>query len=263
LDVGNFFLSCRHEVIGYQLLGAVRNVSRQVVVEPLGQGYFCANSFCHHSWVFMLRVIVADDHPIVRIGQRVVIEAGGKCKVVGEADGPDELLRLLETVACDVLVTDFAMPGGQQADGYGLLGLLRRQYPDLPVILVTMFANVATLRASFAHGARAIVAKSASARELPVAISTVIKGQTFASECLRAQMEEAGTGDQSQQPQLSSKEREVVRMLASGMTVSQIAARVNRSISTISKQKSTAMSRLCISTDVDLFAYARSCGMVP
>ncbi|WP_421560328.1 response regulator [Pseudomonas sivasensis] len=211
----------------------------------------------------MLRVIVADDHPIVRIGQRVVIEAGGKCKVVGEADGPDELLRLLETVACDVLVTDFAMPGGQQADGYGLLCLLRRQYPDLPVILVTMFANVATLRASFAHGARAIVAKSASARELPVAISTVIKGQTFASECLRAQMEEAGTGDQSQQPQLSSKEREVVRMLASGMTVSQIAARVNRSISTISKQKSTAMSRLCISTDVDLFAYARSCGMVP
>ena len=55
----------------------------------------------------------------------------------------------------------------------------------------------------------------------------------------------------------------MVRMLASGMTVSQIAARVNRSISTISKQKSTAMSRLCISTDVDLFAYARSCGMVP
>ncbi len=69
----------------------------------------------------MLRVIIADDHPIVRIGQRVVIEAGGRCKVVGEADGPDELLRLLSTVACDVLVTDFAMPGGQQADGYGLL----------------------------------------------------------------------------------------------------------------------------------------------
>jgi two-component system capsular synthesis response regulator RcsB len=74
---------------------------------------------------------------------------------------------------------------------------------------------------------------------------------------------QAGTGDQSQPPQLSGKEREVVRMLASGMTVSQIAARVNRSISTISKQKSTAMNRLCISTDVDLFHYARSSGMVP
>ncbi|AZE65354.1 response regulator transcription factor [Pseudomonas synxantha] len=211
----------------------------------------------------MLRVIIADDHPIVRIGQRVVIEAGGKCKVVGEANGPDELLNLLAKVPCDVLVTDFAMPGGQQADGYGLLSLLNRQYPALPVILVTMFANVATLRASFAHGARAIVAKSASAKELPQAIKAVSAGQNFASESLREQLVEAGPGDQSQQPQLSGKEREVVRMLASGMTVSQIAARVNRSISTISKQKSTAMHRLCISTDVDLFAYARAAGMVP
>ena len=211
----------------------------------------------------MLRVIIADDHPIVRIGQRVVIEAGGRCKVVAEANGPDELLNLLAKVPCDVLVTDFAMPGGQQADGYGLLSLLSRQYPALPVILVTMFANIATLRASFAHGARAIVAKSASAKELPQAIKAVSAGQNFASESLREQLVEAGPGDQSQQPQLSGKEREVVRMLASGMTVSQIAARVNRSISTISKQKSTAMHRLCISTDVDLFAYARAAGMVP
>ena len=211
----------------------------------------------------MLRVIIADDHPIVRVGQRVVIEAGGRCKVVGEADGPDELLALVGSVPCDVLVTDFAMPGNRQSDGYGLLGLLRRQYPHLPVILVTMFANVATLRASFAHGAQAIVAKSASARELPRAIRAVSEGQTFVSECLREQLVEAGCGDPSAQPQLSGKEREVVRILASGMTVSQIAAHVNRSISTISKQKSTAMQRLCISTDVDLFTYARSSGMVP
>ena len=121
----------------------------------------------------MLRVIIADDHPIVRVGQRVVIEANGKCKVVGEADGPDQLLGVLSTTACDVLVTDFAMPGGQQADGYSLLSLLRRQYPNVPVILVTMFANVATLRAAFAHGARAVVAKSASAKELPLAIKAV------------------------------------------------------------------------------------------
>ena len=211
----------------------------------------------------MLRVIIADDHPIVRVGQKVVIEANGKCKVVGEADGPDQLLALMAHQPCDVLVTDFAMPGNQQADGYGLLGLLNRQYPQMPVILVTMFASVATLRTSFAQGARAIVAKSASARELPLAIKAVCGGQTFVSECLRQQMDEAGSLDQQAEPQLSGKEREVVRMLASGMTVSQIAARVNRSISTISKQKSTAMSRLCISTDVDLFAYARSSGMVP
>lgn len=211
----------------------------------------------------MLRVIIADDHPLIRIGQKVVIEANERCKVVGEADGPDALLMLLARVPCDVLVTDFAMPGDRHSDGYGLLSLLRRQYPQLPVILVTMFANVATLRASFAHGAQAIVAKSGAALELPLAIKAVSEGQTYISRCLRQQLSEAGIGDQSREPELSCKEREVVRMLASGMTVSQIAARVNRSISTISKQKSTAMSRLCISTDVDLFAYARASGMVP
>lgn len=210
----------------------------------------------------MLRVIIADDHPIVRVGQKVVIEASGKCKVVGEANGPDQLLALVADIACDVIVTDFAMPGNQQADGYGLLGFLHRQYPQLPVILVTMFANVATLRAAFDHGARAIVAKSASARELPLAIKAVMQGRTFISECLQAQLDMALISQPSR-AQLSGKEQEVVRMLASGMTVSEIAARVNRSISTISKQKSTAMSRLCISTDVDLFAYARESGMVP
>ena len=210
----------------------------------------------------MIRIIIADDHPIVRIGQKVVIEASGKCKVVGEANGPDELLALVNSTACDAIVTDFAMPGDQQADGYGLLGLLHRQYPRLPVILVTMFANVVTLREAFAHGARAIVAKSASARELPLALRAVVEGRTFVSGCLRLQMEQTELAHPSQ-PQLSGKEREVVRMLASGMTVSQIAARVNRSISTISKQKSTAMQRLCISTDVDLFTYARQSGMVP
>lgn len=211
----------------------------------------------------MLRVIIADDHPIVRIGQKVVIEASGRCKVVGEADGPDQLLALIDSTPCDIVVTDFAMPGNQQADGYSLLSLMNRKHPKLPVILVTMFANVATLRTSFTHGARAIIAKSASARELPQAIQAISMGKTFVSESLRQQMVEAGSLDQQAEPQLSGKEREVVRMLASGMTVSQIAARVNRSISTISKQKSTAMNRLCISTDVDLFAYARSSGMVP
>ncbi|NVZ68974.1 response regulator transcription factor [Pseudomonas costantinii] len=211
----------------------------------------------------MFRVIIADDHPIVRVGQRVVIEASGTCKVVGEANGPDQLLALVASTPCDVIVTDFAMPGDQQADGYSLLGLLHRQYPMLPVILVTMFANVATLRAAFSHGARAIVAKSASARELPQALKTVMLGKPFVSECLRLQLDMASVAQPTETPQLSGKEREVVRMLASGMTVSQIAARVNRSISTISKQKSTAMNRLCISTDVDLFVYARENGMVP
>ncbi|MHC8390399.1 response regulator [Pseudomonas sp. MDT2-39-1] len=209
-----------------------------------------------------MRVIIADDHPVVRIGLRMLIDLTRRCVVVGEADGPDSLLRLLSITPCDLLITDFSMPGNQQADGLKMLSTVRRHYASTPIILVTMFANVATLRVAFAQGVMAIVAKDASATELPLAIKSVSEGRRFISESLRTALAQADTAAQSCSPSLSAKEHEVVRMLASGMTVSEIASYFKRSVSTISKQKSMAMQRLGISTDVDLFAYARDSGMV-
>ncbi|MFS2070318.1 response regulator [Pseudomonas sp. CT11-2] len=208
-----------------------------------------------------MRVIIADDHPVVRIGLRMLIDLSRTCVVVGEADGPDSLLSLLSTTPCDLLITDFSMPGNQQADGLKMLSTVRRHYASTPIILVTMFANVATLRVAFAQGVMAIVAKDASATELPLAIKSVSEGRRFISESLRTALAQADTTAQSHSPSLSAKEHEVVRMLASGMTVSEIASYFKRSVSTISKQKSMAMQRLGISTDVDLFAYARDNGM--
>lgn len=209
-----------------------------------------------------MRVIIADDHPVVLIGLRMLIDLNGTCVIVGEAEGPDSLLSLLSTTPCDLLITDFCMPGDLQADGLKMLSTVRRRYPSMPIILVTMFANVTTLRAAFAQGAMAIVAKDASATELPMAIKSVGEGRRFISESLRAVLLQADAGSQTSSPSLSAKEHEVVRMLASGMTVSEIAGYFKRSVSTISKQKSMAMQRLGISTDVDLFAYARENGLV-
>ncbi|MVV52013.1 response regulator [Pseudomonas sp. PB120] len=209
-----------------------------------------------------MRVIIADDHPVVRIGLRMLVDLNRTCVVVGEADGPDTLLKLLSTTPCDLLITDFAMPGNLQADGLKMLSAIRRHYPSTSIILVTMFANVTTLRAALAQGTMAIVAKGASATELPMAIKAVGGGRSFISECLRATLLQADADAQSSSASLSAKEHEVVRMLASGMTVSEIAGHFKRSVSTISKQKNMAMQRLGISTDVDLFAYARDSGMV-
>ncbi|WP_458725696.1 response regulator [Pseudomonas mandelii] len=209
-----------------------------------------------------MRVIIADDHPVVRIGLRMLIDLSRTCVIVGEADGPDSLLSLLSTTPCDLLITDFSMPGNQQADGLKMLSTVRRHYASTPIILVTMFANVATLRVAFAQGVMAIVAKDASATELPLAIKSVGEGRRFISESLRTALAQADVEAHSHSPSLSAKEHEVVRMLASGMTVSEIASYFKRSVSTISKQKSMAMQRLGISTDVDLFAYAWDNGMV-
>lgn len=209
-----------------------------------------------------MRVIIADDHPVVRIGLRMLIDQSKPCVVVGEADGPDSLFSLLSTTPCDLLITDFCMPGNRRADGLQMLSAVRRRYPSTLIILVTMFANVTTLRAAFAHGVLAIIAKDSSAKELPMAIKSVVEGRRFISEPLRAALVHADAVAQSGATSLSAKEHEVVRMFASGMTVSEIAGYFKRSVSTISKQKSMAMRRLGISTDVELFAYARDSGMV-
>lgn len=209
-----------------------------------------------------MRVIIADDHPVVRIGLRMLVERSRTCVIVGEAAGPDSLLSLLEATPCDLLITDFCMPGDLQADGLKMLNIVNRRYPSMPIILVTMVANVTTLRAAFAEGVSAIVTKGASAKELPLAINAVSTGRRFISESLRSTLIQADAAANSSPPSLSAKEHEVVRMLASGMTVSEIAGHFHRSVSTISKQKSMAMHRLGISTDVDLFAYARESGMV-
>lgn len=206
-----------------------------------------------------MRVVIADDHSVVRVGLRILINASRRCVIVGEADSVDSLMNLLSSTPCDLLITDFSMPGGQQADGLKMLSTIQRRYPALPIILVTMFTSVATARAALAQGVMAVVAKTASATELPLAINAVQAGRRYLSESLRTLL--ANTCNQLHESPLSAKEHEVVRMLASGMTVSEIAIHFNRSVSTISKQKNMAMHRLGISTDVDLFSYARDNGM--
>ena len=206
-----------------------------------------------------MRVVIADDHSVVRIGLRILINASRRCVIVGEADGTDSLMNLLSSTSCDLLITDFSMPGGRQADGLTMLSTIQRHYPALPIILVTMFASVVTARAALAQGVMAVVAKSASATELPLAINAVQEGRRYLSESLRTLL--ANASHQLHESPLSAKEHEVVRMLASGMTVSEIAIHFKRSVSTISKQKNMAMYRLGISTDVDLFSYARDNGM--
>jgi two-component system capsular synthesis response regulator RcsB len=133
-----------------------------------------------------MRVVIADDHSVVRVGLRILINASRRCVIVGEADNADSLMNVLSSTPCDLLITDFSMPGGQQADGLKMLSTIQRLYPALPIILVTMFTSVATARAALAQGVMAIVAKAASATELSLAIKAVQEGHHYlVSPCAR------------------------------------------------------------------------------
>lgn len=209
-----------------------------------------------------LRIILADDHPIVRSGVRALLERSTNASIVAEVDSPDTLVKALEQHPCDLLLTDFNMPGGQITDGLNLLGLLQRRWPDLPIVVLTMVSNLGVLRSILSSGVRGLLNKSDALNELPLAVNAAAHGRTYVSTGLKAVLESTSTSDTGEtEAALSKRETEVLRLFASGLTVSQIATQLNRSVKTISRQKMDAMTKLGLKSDLDIYAYARENGM--
>ncbi|EFW79258.1 response regulator transcription factor [Pseudomonas savastanoi pv. phaseolicola] len=211
-----------------------------------------------------LRVIVADDHPIFLIGLRVVLEQDNLATVVAEACNPDELLQVLARHPCDVLVTDFMMPVELQNDGLRLLQRIHRDFPALPVIVVTTLSNAGLFQSMLDLNVRGLLSKASLAGELPVAIRGVQRGEFFVADSVRRVLREARQyGPDALLPaeKLSPRELEVLRLLSAGHTVGQIAAQLNRSKQTVSAQKVAAMRKLGLANDAALFIYLQESGM--
>ena len=206
-----------------------------------------------------LRIIVADDHPVVRIGARAVIQNSGVGDVVAEAASSQDLLSALASHSCDVLVTDYSMPDSSAPDGFAMISLIRRRYPLLPVLLLSVSSNLAILRMVREAGVLGLVDKTSSMDELPVAIRCVYRGQPYVSQLLKERGDAAGTHaiEPHEARPLSPREVEVLRLISKGMTVKDIAAMLHRSASTISRQKGDAMFKLGLHTDAELYDYLR------
>ena len=203
-----------------------------------------------------IRIVLADDHPVVRSGVRAILERNGGARVVAEAATADELFAAIAGVA----LTDFSMPGGDAADGLSMLVRLRLRWPMLPVVVLTMAGNGGVLRAILDTGVLGLLNKSDALNELPLAIRAVERRRRYLGVSIR-QLLDAGTGIPAAQTTLSPRETEVLRLFASGLTVSAIARRLNRSVKTVSRQKQDAMAKLGLHSDLDVYAYARENGL--
>lgn len=202
------------------------------------------------------RILLADDHPVVRIGVRAIIDVHAVGQVVAEAGTVDELFQLLSERRFDLLVTDLSMPGTLHADGYAMIERICRNHPDLPVLVLSMASNASVLRTVYATGVLGMLDKASSMAELPVAIQVVQRGGMYVSASLRRLLAQAGVRTPEQRA-LSPREAEVLRLLAKGMRVKDIALRLNRTITTISKQKGDAARKLGLRNDVELFDFLR------
>lgn len=212
------------------------------------------------------RVIVADDHPIVRMAMKQLLESLPNATVAAAVASGHALLQALEQSGTDLIVTDYAM---QQAspdeDWLRLLARLRRLYPSIPVVVFTMVTNGAILHQLCRLGAAGVVGKGEDIAILGQVCQRVLAGDRppilspdIAARLAAAAGEPAAAASA---PTLTAKEIEVVRLFASGSSLTDIAQQLNRSLTTVATQKRSAMRKLRVESNADLVAYARDRGL--
>lgn len=203
----------------------------------------------------MIRVVVADDHAVVREGLKRIIESAGDMTLVGEAASGDELLHELGRSPCDVVVIDLSMPG---TPGLELLGELRRRMPQLPVLVLSMYPEDQYAVRALTEGAFGYVHKGDSPAELVKAIRTVAQGRRYISgtvaECLAYHVD--ATGQRLPHERLSNREFQVFRLIASGKSVTEIARELSLSVKTISTFRTRILTKLGLTHNVDIIRYA-------
>jgi DNA-binding NarL/FixJ family response regulator len=199
-----------------------------------------------------VRVALADDHPLLRSGLRQALAAEPDVVVIGEAATSEEALALGLSPECDVLVLDLAMPG---AGGLSVIRVLHERRPALRVIVLSAQRDAAIARAALRAGAGGYLTKDASGAQILEAIRRTHAGHTAISDDIAEQLIRDG-GDPPPHERLSEREREVLRLLARGRTVSDIAHELSLSIKTVSTYRTRMLQKLGVETTGELIRYA-------
>lgn len=192
--------------------------------------------------------MLADDHPTILAGLEALLRGLARVEVAGIAADGDALIRLLQRQHCDAVITDYAMPGSQHGDGLTLLGFLRRRWPSLVVILHTMQEFPTILTQARQLGIRHMVSKADAGGHIGAALQSAMVGGEYFSPAISAILRSAP----GQDTLLTPREREIVRLFASGMSMTAIAKQVHRSKQTVSTQKRSAMQKLGVEHDAGL-----------
>lgn len=209
-----------------------------------------------------IRVLIADDHALVRAGIRALVEKIKGLVVVGEAGKGSEALELAKQLKPNLMLLDLTMPDG---GGFEVLAQVKKQFPEIRVIVLTVHeAGEYAIRA-LREGAAGFLPKSAASTELEQAIQTVIGGEVYISpEMSRKSMIEVGKGTTKREllDTLSPRQREVLRLIALGRTTKQIAQELGISVKTVETHRAQLMERLSIRDVAGLVRYAILVGLI-
>ena len=204
----------------------------------------------------MIRAIITDDHPVLRRGIKDILEEEADVEVVAEAGSGPELLQILAQVACDVVLLDIGMPG---RDGLDTLSELRRGYPKLPVLMLSVYPEDQFGPRVLKSGASGYMNKEAACDQLIRAIRKVCSGGKYISPTLAEKIACDLAADHNDLPpheKLSDREYQVMRMIASGKTVGEIARDLCLSEKTISTHRARILEKMEMKTNAQLTYYA-------
>ncbi|MFC4621158.1 response regulator [Comamonas nitrativorans] len=204
------------------------------------------------------KVVIADDHPIVLMGVRELIEKDILFEVTEQAGTPSDLIKILNVSSPNIVITDFNMPDDHvYGDGIKLINYILRNYSSTDIIVLTMLTNSLIISSLYDLGVRGVVFKNGDLKELIVALNVVSQGGCYypPNFSLKPMSLRNQEDVKKKISKISVKEFEILRHFVSGLSVGEIAVLLNRSIKTVSAQKISAMRKLELESDQDLLKF--------
>ena len=208
----------------------------------------------------MLRIVLVEDHQIVRQGFRALLDREADLAVVAETGDGLEAVRLVEEERPDVLVLDLTLPG---LDGLEVARRVGRQAPETRVVVLSMHNNAAYVAEALRAGAAAYVLKESSADDLGAALRAVSEGRSFFSEGVSLPPDDDEAERYDRYDTLSPREREVLHLLAQGLTGPEVAERLFISPRTVETHRSNVLAKLGLRGQTELVHYAIGRGLLP
>ncbi len=210
------------------------------------------------------KIILADDHKILREGLKSLIEKDPFFRVVGQAKNGEELLALLKTNRSDIVVLDLSMP---QMDGIATLKEIRRTFPKIKILILTMQKDQEHFKHAMAGGASGYILKEDAYEQLMLAIKIVLKGKSFVSPTIEHLLAEQyvrsiDEGQESSPNILSKRELQILKLVAQGLSNKNIASKLKLSIRTVEAHRGNLTSKLGIKNTANLVKYAISKGLI-
>jgi len=208
-----------------------------------------------HDETKRIRVMLADDHEIVRAGLRLLIDTQADMQVVAEASTGEEAVRAAERAGIDVVVLDLTMPG---MSGLAVVQALMPHAPRMRIVVLTRHEDIAYVRELMAAGCAAYVRKQSASSELLRAIRVAANGGTYLDRALASTDEVAAVAASVRRvrPTVSNREREVLHLTAIGRTNKEIARELAISVKTVEVHKANAMRKLQLVGRADVVRYA-------